>query len=193
MKRLFSFLMILSYTMAILAQQPKTLPGKTGGNYNNGSAESLGRIIAQGMFIDRTGYPNIQLRAGYSFWVGSNLSLKAELGKAAGISVEVGLGKKFKLDYQTRYLGLGFRGGDGISDIAFGIKFGQEVNEYFIDISEPGKDNTFFYLFLDYSHFFERHPRFGYYLGAGIGGVMYDLDIITFEFHCGITYKIYAD
>lgn len=192
MKQLFSFLMILAYTMAILAQQPKTMPGKTGGNYNNGSAESLGRALVQGMFIDRSGYPNIQLRAGYSFGVGSNLSLKAELGKAAGISVEVGLGKKFKLDYQTRYLGLGLRGGNGISDIAFGIKFGQAVNEYFTDISEPGEDNTFFYLFLDYSHFFERHPRFGYYLGAGFGGVMAYDDVI-FEFHCGITYKIYAD
>jgi len=193
MKRLFSFLLLSTFALTLMAQQPKPLPGKNGGVYNGSSPERIGRALAQGMFIDRTGYPNLQIRAGYSFQVGPNLSLKAELGKAAGISVEVGIGKKFNMDYNTRYLGLGFRAGNGFTDIAFGVKFGQAVGDYFVDISEPGDDNTFFYLFLDYSHFLENIPRLGYYLGAGIGGVMYDLDKITFEFHCGITYKIYSD
>lgn len=187
MKRLIVLILSCIFTIQLVAQSRPA--GKNRSNSYDGSPEGIGRILAKGMFIEREGYPNLQLRAGYSFWVGPYLSLKAELGKAAGISVEAGIGKKFKADILTRYMGLGFRAGNGITDISFGIKLGQVVEKVFVDISEPGKDNLFFCFYLDYSHFFENTPRLGYYLGAGLGTTDFSSPP-TFEFHLGISYKI---
>lgn len=191
MKRFSSLLLICLFATQIVAQ-PRPLPRQSGSVRSDESAERIGRAIAQGMSIERDGYPNLQLCAGYSFVIGPNVSLKAELGKAGGFSIDAGIGKKFRADIMTRYMGLGFYAGKESESISFGVKFGQVIENLFVDIYEPGIENLFFYCYLDYTHFFEKIPRIGYYIGAGFeceGPDTYD-ESFFFEFHFGIAYKI---
>lgn len=142
------------------------------------------------------GYPNLQVRAGWSAQFGEMVSLKAQLGQMGGSVLAGGVGKNLFNPNQnnlTWFAEVGWYMGDDINDFTFDIICGRNSGEDFLLAA-----------LLEYSYYFDlgmNMPRLGLFAsgqyGLYWGRTMHSLgDFFTkaaWDFRIGITYKLFSN
>lgn len=144
-------------------------------------AEKMGNYARQASRYHMDGYPNLQIRVGYSYLSTEALSIKIQLGGMGGFNLSGGVG--YDLFHKSRgwtlfYGGVGYYSGDTNNDISFNVLFGASLDRSFFLCGE-----------LEYSYFFDAVPRLGLFV-AGRLGVYFSYSFM-FDAHAGISWKLF--
>ena len=168
---------------------------KKSSSTNNSRSNSRSKDFADAMsnYADRAskyecyGYPNFQIRTGWSSHFGWMLTSKAELDGKGCYVLEGGIGTNHILDNPQNahswYFGVGIYGAsESGNDIAFTMILG--------DLSLKSKTGLIG-MGLEYSHFFKRAPYIGFYLG-GILAIWVDNKPYVFaDIHAGLSLRVF--
>lgn len=132
---------------------------------------NFGKAALGGMSYDADGYPNVQLCVGLSRYFGEFARLKGQFGGASGFILYGGVGKDWLFDLRNKdrlswHAGMGYyitADYKDQSDFSLGISYAETP---VVAGGAVGVD-------LDYSYFFGRTKRFGFFVGgsAGVGEV----------------------
>jgi len=126
-------------------------------------------------------YPSMELRAGYSYIYGEDVSARAVFGGKGGVIVSAGMGINLFNKAQTLYhMGAGFYISPGrANNISWTWELGHVLNREEIVGSTIA----------EYTHYFGSSLRHGVFAGAGVG---YGYDEIWMpEFRLGYSYRFY--
>ena len=167
----------------------KSTPSNTSNQSNSGSwGKDVGRKLSdvadQGFGIPQEGYPNLQIRAGFSFLMAEYVSAKAELGGISGYVLSGGYGKDLfdkQVNGHSWYAGIGYYGGNEDFDFTFDIIF----------ISSSIFQDMFLMGELEFSYFFGG-SRFGLFADLQFGGAI-GQEKFAFNAGVGIAWKIFSD
>lgn len=144
-------------------------------------ADKMGNAAVRASSVPMEGYPNLQVKFGYSLLAAEALSVKIQLGGMGGFNLTGGVGKNlFRNDpgLSMWYGGVGYYGGDEINDFSFNVLIGVDD-----DILLCGE--------LEYSHFFDAVPRFGLFLAGRLGAHV--SSSFFMDFHAGVSWKLFSD
>lgn len=123
-------------------------------------------------------YPSIEGRIGYSYIYGENLTARAYFGGKGGLVMYAGLGsplQDFK-NSKNAHAGIGFYISPGAANnISWTWEYGKSYrkSEVYLGYSLLGLSEQYDEYFVgssvEYSHFFGRNRRHGFFVGAGLG------------------------
>lgn len=165
---------------------------QTSSTSNQSNSESWGTRIGSKMAdyasravaIPQEGYPNLQIRAGFSLLMAEYVSVKAELGGVGGFVLSGGYGKNL-FDKQSSkcswYAGVGYYGGTEDFDFSFDVTF---INSSIVQ-------NMLLMAELEFSYFFGG-SRFGLFADAQFGAYI-NQPKFTFNVGGGLTWKLFSN
>lgn len=183
------------FTSVYSSQQSNSYNSSSESNYGSSFGSRMADYASRAAQISMDGYPNLQIRAGWSLHFGEMLTAKAELGGVGGYVIAGGVGKNYFMDDEpveklSWYVETGFYGGDENNDISFNVILGRNQLASKLLI---GAD-------LEYSHFLEDYPRIGFYI-AGQWGVYWETDMGSFkdfftkaawDIRVGVSWKLFS-
>lgn len=188
---------------------PSTPPSTT--NNNNTGAEigerigqSLNDFALKASQVPMKGYPNFQIRIGYSMDKYEFLGLHYEFGEMGGMYLSGAAGKTMTaidVDEKLKWMaGMGWYVGNKHNTVDFGVFFGTGFtigidpfeNPYKITKVDLDPTKVTMGFELMYSHWFSFHPRLGLYMIAQ-GGICIEAPAFDFDLKMGIAYKISMD
>lgn len=146
---------------------------------NSGITDHMSNYARQASRYYIEGYPNLQVRVGYSLIATETLSVKIQLGGMGGYNLIGAVGKNiFRNDggLSMFYGGVGYYSGDTYNDISFSVLFGAS-RDFFL----CGE--------LEYSYYFDAIPRLGLFVAGRLG--CYFSYSFMLDLHGGITWKLF--
>ena len=196
------------YRFSMLYNSSSTTPSTTPSSTNNNNigaelgeriGQSLNDFTSKASQVPMKGYPNFQVRLGYSMDKYEYLGLHYEFGEMGGGYLHGAIGKTMNaidIDEKMKWMaGIGWYGGNIHNTVDFGVFFGTGFTKG-IDSKEKevNLDPTKVTLGLElmYSHWFSFHPRLGLYIIAH-GGVCIDAFALDYDLKIGMAYKISMD
>lgn len=131
---------------------------------NESVADHFGRAATSVMHYETDGYPNVNVKLGWSWLMGENVQLKTCLGGMGGFVLYGGVGSEFAYGKNLNWnVGVGYYlnvDADGYSDLDLGFAFGKSCHY----------DGYVFTGNLSYTYFFDWAEKwFGVFAGADLG------------------------
>lgn len=154
------------------------------GNWGTQIGSKMADYASRAAAISQEGYPNLQIRAGYSILMAEYVSAKAELGGVGGFVLSGGYGKDLFVkqeDGHSWYAGVGYYGGDEDFDFSFDVTF---INSSIVQ-------DMLLMAELEFSYFFGG-SRFGLFADAQFGACIYQ-EKFTFNIGGGVTWKLFSN
>lgn len=169
--------------------------GLDGGSWGTQLGNNMNNAVDRAIIIPMRGYPNLQVRTGYSIQFGEIIGLKAQLGGMGGYNLAGGIGKNLfnnNQDDLSWYAEVGWYGGDEYNDVSFDVILGNNFNS-----------DLLLAALLEYSYYFDigRSPRLGVYVsgqyGLFVGQRMTSFSSFIYnaawDFKIGLTYKLFSN
>lgn len=202
------------YRFSMLYNSSSTTPTKTPSPTNNNNrgteigkriGQSLNDFASKGYYKQTKGYPNVQVRIGYSMDKYEFIGLHYEDGGMGGWYLQGAIGKTMTAigtDEKLKWMaGIGWYGGNEHNTVDFGMFLGTgftkgiEVFENSKNIKKVDLDPTKVTMGFElmYSHWFSFHPRLGLYLIVHGGLCLKTVPDLDYDLKMGIAYKISMD
>ena len=179
------------------------------GNSGTGRGTKIGRELSefasQASKVPMKGYPNVQVRIGYSGDKYEYLGLHYEFGGMGGLYLSGTIGKNIstiEIDERLKWtVSAGYYGGNKNNTVDFGVFFGtgftkgldpfksDGINIFKMEKLELDPSNVTMGFELMYSHWFSFHPRLGLYMIAQGGASLKEMEF-NYDFKVGMAYKV---
>ena len=150
-------------------------------SHSSAWADKMGNAAMRASSVPMEGYPNLQVRLGYSFLAAEALSVKIQLGGMGGFNLTGGVGKNLfrnEPGLSMWYGGVGYYGGDEVNDFSFNVLMGVDD-----DILLCGE--------IEYSHFFDAVPRLGLFIAGRLGAHVSSSFFL--DLHAGVSWKLFSN